>query len=482
MTAEGKQRRLRRAVAVLSARTTDWGNEARQRAHNESILAGLYRDLAERMLHAAAEVRARAVTRDEDAGHTFHGNQWTGGIGGGPKPTTVKATTAKAGVHELLSSGHAFTKQELMAIAGVKTEKLFADYMAMLKNPKYAGPAGALKIEKKGDLYYVAFPDGTPAPKPPPGTFDPPRPTPAPTPAPTPRPTPAPTPPPTAAPTPAPTAAPRPAQKVAQATPTAPVARPVHPPSRWVPVKNAKEATKQAVAQGWADGADFGSIHADAANELMGSVADHFGEFPALKRAAPKWFFGTTAGYVKKIHNDRIELVKKALLTRIPDASPEMVDRHVKMYAGRKPKAPTKSWALAWNGQATGGRAVTVNQSFCSDPAEARTVMKRNVDVGFHPPGCDTYKSVMDHEMGHQLDYLLDLRKHPEVQSMYSEALRARASHTIPEDKAVSKYGIKNPAEFIAELWAESKNAPNPRPLAQRMASIVRSEYAKKHG
>jgi hypothetical protein len=134
-------------------------------------LADLYRDLAERMLHAAAEVKARAVTKDEDKGHEFHGNQWTGGLGAKPKPTSVKSKTAKAAVHELLSSGHTFTKQELMDIAGVKTEKLFSDYMAMLKNPKYAGPAGALQIMSKNGHYYVAMPDGTQAPAPPKDTF-----------------------------------------------------------------------------------------------------------------------------------------------------------------------------------------------------------------------------------------------------------------------------------------------------------------------
>jgi hypothetical protein len=134
-------------------------------------LADLYRDLAERMLHAAAEVKARAVTKDEDKGHEFHGNQWTGGLGAKPKPTSVKSKTAKAAVHELLSTGHTFTKQELMDIAGVKTEKLFSDYMAMLKNPKYAGPAGALQIMSKNGHYYVAMPDGTQAPAPPKDTF-----------------------------------------------------------------------------------------------------------------------------------------------------------------------------------------------------------------------------------------------------------------------------------------------------------------------
>lgn len=141
-----------------------------QATRDAGSLRAKYEDLAERMLRAARDLHARtgdARTVDDQEGHQFHGNQHTGGIKGPHKPTGHSQKTAKAAVHELLSSGHPFTKEELMSIAGVKTPKLFADYMAMLKHPKYAGPKGALKIEKNADgMYYVSMPDGSVAPPP----------------------------------------------------------------------------------------------------------------------------------------------------------------------------------------------------------------------------------------------------------------------------------------------------------------------------
>lgn len=118
-------------------------------------------DLSDRMAAALEEFWASQgeATQDEEAGHEFHGNQYTD-VPSTPKPTTVKAKAAKAAVHELLSSGHPFTKGELMSIAGIKSEKLFSDYMAMLKNPKYAGSAGALKIQKMPNGGYQVVESG----------------------------------------------------------------------------------------------------------------------------------------------------------------------------------------------------------------------------------------------------------------------------------------------------------------------------------
>ena len=138
---------------------------------NGADLASLYADLYER-LHRVSEV-INGKTHDDfnpdDHPHApagqSNGGQFVSHGGGGAKPTSTKAKAAKAAMHELFSSGHPFTKQELMTIAGVKTEKLFSDYIAMLKNPKYAGGKGALQIKKlPNGAYQVVMPNGQPAP------------------------------------------------------------------------------------------------------------------------------------------------------------------------------------------------------------------------------------------------------------------------------------------------------------------------------
>lgn len=86
--------------------------------------------------------------RDEGTGHSFHGNQWTGGIGGGPKPTKAVSKGVQSGVHELLTSGHHFTMAELIAATGASGEKQMKQVIAMLQNPKWAGSKGVLTIKK----------------------------------------------------------------------------------------------------------------------------------------------------------------------------------------------------------------------------------------------------------------------------------------------------------------------------------------------
>lgn len=119
-------------------------------------------ELVERLMAALAIVKAR--TRDDVAGHEFHGNQWTGGLGAKPKQAAAKGV--KMGVHELLSSGHPFTMEELQQATGATTLKQVSDALAMLKNPKYAGPKGTLGIVKAGSEYHVQPVGGEPAQEP----------------------------------------------------------------------------------------------------------------------------------------------------------------------------------------------------------------------------------------------------------------------------------------------------------------------------
>jgi hypothetical protein len=81
-------------------------------------------------------------------GHPFYGNQYTDVAGLGPKPTTAKAKGIKAATHELLSSGHPFSLEELMKATGVDNPKMMVAYLGDLKNPKYAHKAGVLDIVK----------------------------------------------------------------------------------------------------------------------------------------------------------------------------------------------------------------------------------------------------------------------------------------------------------------------------------------------
>lgn len=148
--------------------------------------AALVEDLANRLAAALEVVMGWAKTGDawQEAKHPRAPDGRFGSKSGEhgeasidePKPTTARGANAKTRLRELLSSGHPFTKQELMSIAGIEKESTFTTWIGMLKNPKYAGKAGTLDIVRNKDGTYQALPKGATPPAPPPGPPAPPAP------------------------------------------------------------------------------------------------------------------------------------------------------------------------------------------------------------------------------------------------------------------------------------------------------------------
>lgn len=95
---------------------------------------------------------------------------------------------------------------------------------------------------------------------------------------------------------------------------------------------------------------------------------------------------------------------------------------------------------------------------------------------GYHPQGCDTIKSVVDHELGHHFDFVLKLKNNNEINNFY---------RTLSKDditNGLSIYATTNKSEFIAEAWSEYRNNPKPRPIAKRVGDIIVKAYKEKFG
>ena len=101
-----------------------------------------------------------------------------------------------------------------------------------------------------------------------------------------------------------------------------------------------------------------------------------------------------------------------------------------------------------------------------------KAALARDVENKWHPVGTENLRSVMDHEIGHQIDYMLKLSKNPELIKLYRE-------NKDNMKEVLSAYGGKNIAEFIAESWGEYINNPAPRPLAKQVGDLMNAEYAK---
>lgn len=105
-------------------------------------------------LLAKLEELDRVSTHDDaggnQAGHPFYGNQYTD-VANGPKPTDAQnKKSVKAALHELLTSGHPFSLDELMAATGSKSKSNLTTAITHLKgaNPHELGVLNILKNDK----------------------------------------------------------------------------------------------------------------------------------------------------------------------------------------------------------------------------------------------------------------------------------------------------------------------------------------------
>lgn len=233
--------------------------------------------------------------------------------------------------------------------------------------------------------------------------------------------------------------------------------------------KSVKEAESWAVKNDLVDYADFTGAKVEVVSEWLQSLADHIREFPALRQNQK--FVGTCQAQIARWRKLEIDNMAAKLKAANPDRADDFA-KIAERYVPSK-KVPSQTLAFSWSQKNVSG--VSVNKRWAASPEEFKDALRRNVEVKFHPVGCDTIRSVVDHELGHQLDQLLALRVDQEIVTAYREAMAAGMT------EQVSTYAETNIAEFIAECWAEALNNPAPREYARRTSNIIRSRYANQY-
>lgn len=127
--------------------------------------------------------------------------------------------------------------------------------------------------------------------------------------------------------------------------------------------------------------------------------------------------------------------------------------------------------AVPWKGC----RGIGINQKYMKDVATFQKWTKASAESGWHPVGCNTIKSTIDHELGHQLE-MEYVRKSGlsateiDKADLYTLLTRTPRS-TIEAD--LSRYAAKNRSEAIAEAVSEYHNNPQCRPLATQIVGLL---------
>lgn len=137
-------------------------------------------------------------------------------------------------------------------------------------------------------------------------------------------------------------------------------------------------------------------------------------------------------------------------------------------------------WAIYQSRTDRKGGVIVFNANNYDEHGDGKDVVSK-----FHPVGCDTPKSVLDHEFGHSIYYDLELDK--VFRYSDDEPLGKLRNFIVHEFKSHNKEYIKNElslyaatnlSEFFAEAFAEYQNNPEPRRIAKTVGDYL-EQYMK---
>ncbi len=98
---------------------------------------------------------------------------------------------------------------------------------------------------------------------------------------------------------------------------------------------------------------------------------------------------------------------------------------------------------------------------------------KADEATGWNPKGCGTVKSLFDHEVAHALDHAYKLSDNADVRKCIHKYGREKVSSDLSRYAGSHSSEQRFIEETIAEAWAEYKNNPEPRPIAEELGGIV---------
>ena len=274
-----------------------------------------------------------------------------------------------------------------------------------------------------------------------------------------------------------------------------PAAPEVKTPAAFAPFKPQKtvKAVKQALLDGgYVDSVEFGKLHVETANEMAASLSAHLERFPELRSQQSR--IGSIQSRQRDLREsiidrklrDNAKLYQNFYSDRSPEELRKLAGKGVKRMSVAK-----NVWAYSAVSNPGSQRdaygafdGVFTNEEHGAKPEAWKESLKRNVETKFHPEGCDTIKSLFDHEYAHQIDKLIGLRDHPEMRQIWNDATKDR--NRVREE--LSGYAVfdgntrfqPDPAEYIAEAWAEYLNNPNPRPRAKQVGELIERVYKEK--
>lgn len=226
--------------------------------------------------------------------------------------------------------------------------------------------------------------------------------------------------------------------------------------------------------------ANYKGLDVEVANIVNDTMTSTFNDFPKLSEQFG--FIGESHERMKIAKDNFKTFVEKELqkmgLVQGSKQYQDSLDFNLRSFA-QKHRIPSNTYAISHSngsGVFSDLNGITINNKQGKTAAAMKKSLQNDVKNGFHPVKCDTIKSVVDHEAGHQLDRLIGLADNEDFLKYYKSL--------SPDDitKGLSRYATTNIREFIAEGWSEYLNNPSPRPIAKKIGEFVKKVYKAKYG
>lgn len=229
--------------------------------------------------------------------------------------------------------------------------------------------------------------------------------------------------------------------------------------------KTIKEATAYAESLGVR--AFYKGVDIRTANAMNLSVHDAFENFPSLRKEI------RVIGNAQEVNKEYKKDLTSVYQQLYKENYPFMYDSEIKDYAKSAAskmagRVSGRTYAFARYNTGCGDyrvqevakayNGICINKEYSSDYEKMENSVKRNVENKFHPDGTGSVKSIVDHEVGHFIDFTYGLKPH------FQDEFRKTRKNEIKEK--LSAYAGENVGEFIAEGYAEYINNPNPRETA----------------
>ena len=238
----------------------------------------------------------------------------------------------------------------------------------------------------------------------------------------------------------------------------------------FVPAKSVKEAEEYARALG-IKYVDYAGLSMETVNALNESLTSTVRQFPETLNNLR--YVGTAQGR-RKVYEESVRKYYEKRLAKLKDISPRYYERELKRSVDSYFRAKHEAFCFQhqeiFDNPDMVGLCVNARRYNEASMEKQHKDLPYQVRIKHWPEGCGTVKSVMDHELGHIIDFTYGVSS--DAQFQYNKAHGLPGVGRVTRDN-LSGYALTNSKETVAEGWTEYVNNPKPRAWARFIGEII---------